>query len=188
MIALLALVVAVTPSERATTLLSRIPTENVIQLLYGEGWWPASGYVGSTPPLPQYKIPAIFMNDGPQGFRTGGSIRGSVAGTSTQFPSGLTVAATWDPETAFTWGAAMGEEFADKGATIQLGPGLNVARVPTDGRNFEYISGEEPVLGSSLAAAAIRGVQSKGVMANAKHWVLNNQETKRMKISDDASE
>ena len=89
---------------------------------------------------------------------------------------------------AFTWGAAMGEEFADKGATIQLGPGLNVARVPTDGRNFEYISGEEPVLGSSLAAAAVRGIQSKGVMANAKHWVLNNQETKRMKISDDASE
>jgi len=36
----------------------------------------------------------------------------------------------------------MGEEFAGKGSNVQLGPGLNVARVPVNGRNFEYLSGE----------------------------------------------
>ena len=69
----------------------------------------------------------------------------------------------------------MGREFAGKGASVQLGPGLCLTRVPKGGRNFEYISGEDPVLGAALGAAAVRGIQSTGVMANAKHWVNNNQ-------------
>ena len=96
-----------------TILLSRIPTENVIQLLYGEGWWPASGYVGSTPPLPQYKIPTIFMNDGPQGFRARGI---APPGSSTAWPSGLAIAATFDAEAAHEWGSSIGREFVGKGA------------------------------------------------------------------------
>jgi hypothetical protein len=34
----------------------------------------------------------------------------------------------------------MGEEFAAKGSNVQLGPGLNVARVPNNGRNFECVN------------------------------------------------
>ena len=41
-----------------------------------------------------------------------------------------------------SWGRAMGAEFFAKGANVQLGPGVCVARVPNDGRNFEYLSGE----------------------------------------------
>jgi hypothetical protein len=33
----------------------------------------------------------------------------------------------------------MGKEFFGKGANVQLGPGVNVARVPRNGRNFEYM-------------------------------------------------
>ena len=56
---------------------------------------------------------------------------------------------------------------------MQLGPGLCVARIPRNGRNFEYISGEEPYLGYVLAKAAITGIQSQGVIANAKHFAMN---------------
>lgn len=58
---------------------------------------------------------------------------------------------------------------------MQLGPGLCLARVPRNGRNFEYLSGEDPYLGYTLVQPAVKGIQSQGVIANAKHWVLNNQ-------------
>ena len=97
------------------------------------------------------------MNDGPQGFRDNAHL-----GSTTSWPSGLTVATTWDPVLAGTWGEAMGEEFRDKGSNVQLGPGLCVARVPRNGRNFEYLSGEDPKLGATLVGPVIKGIQSKG--------------------------
>ena len=56
-----------------------------------------------------------------------------------------------------------------------LGPGVNLARVPVGGRNFEYM-GEDPILAGSMAAAEVRGIQAEGVVACVKHWVDNNQE------------
>lgn len=73
----------------------------------------------------------------------------------------------------------MGKEFKAKGAAVALGPALNIARLPIDGRNFEYISGEDPLLGAELAGPATKGMQSAGIMANMKHWINNNQETNR---------
>ena len=67
-------------------------------------------------------------------------------------------------------------------ANVVLGPGVNVQRVPLNGRNAEYISGEEPSLGAALAAAYVRGVQSVGVAAVPKHFVLNQQETHRTDV------
>ena len=63
-----------------------------------------------------------------------------------------------------------------------------MARVPRNGRNFEYLSGEDPYLGYYLGRAAVEGIQSEKVVANAKHWVLNNQETNRMGVSEEADE
>lgn len=82
----------------------------------------------------------------------------------------------------------MGDEFRAKGATVQLGPGLNVARVPRGGRNFEYMSGEDPYLGAALAGPTIRGIQSRGVIATAKHFLLNNQEDHRGNMSSNVDE
>ena len=82
------------------------------------------------------------MCAGPQGFR-GQNTCGhwdhcvNQQGTSTAFPSGLTIAATWDVAAARLWGETMGEEFRDKGSNVQLGPGLCVSRLPQNGRNFE---------------------------------------------------
>ena len=119
---------------------------------------------------PTLRIPTIRMNDGPQGFRDD-----SGKATTTQWPCALGMAASWDRTRLWQWGEAMGREFAAKGANVQLGPGICVARVPRNGRNFEYLSGEDPYLGAELVAPAIQGIQSVGVIANAKHYLMNNQ-------------
>jgi beta-glucosidase-like glycosyl hydrolase len=72
-------------------------------------------------------------DNGPQGF--GDDVK---KGTTTQYPSTLNMAATFDPNLALEWGTAMGEEFWGKGTNIQEGPGINVARIMRNGRNFEY--------------------------------------------------
>merc|ERR1719460_1739160 len=93
------------------------------------------------------------------------------------------MAASWDMEAMYEWGVGQGREFYEKGANVQLGPGMNVARIPRNGRNFEYMSGEDPFLGASMVGPAIQGIQSTGVVANAKHWIQNNQETDRGPIA-----
>jgi beta-glucosidase len=98
-------------------------------------------------------------DNGPQGFGDG-----SPPGKSTQWPSSLSAAASFDPDLIERWGIAMGEEFWGKGTNIQEGPGVNVARIQHNGRNFEYMSGEDPVLGSSLLPRVVDGIQ-QNVMA-----------------------
>ena len=96
-------------------------------------------------------------------------------GTSTAWPSALAVSATFNTATAKAWGVAMGEEFFAKGSNVQLGPGVCVARVPRNGRNFEYLSGEDPMLGATMVVPVVTGIQSQKVIANVKHFVNNNQ-------------
>jgi len=62
-----------------------------------------------------------------------------------------------------------------------LGPGMNIARIATNGRNFEYF-GEDPFLAGKSTSAAIRGIQSQHVLAQGKHYAANNQETDRNTI------
>ena len=117
-------------------------------------------------------------DNGPQGFGDG-----TIPGTTTQFPCSLAMAATFDPDLAFRWGVAMGEEFWGKGTNIQEGPGVNVARVQHNGRNFEYASGEDPVLGSALLPRIVDGIQTN-VMAIVKHYIANSQETDRTTVNE----
>ena len=165
-------------SARAQLLLSAMNQTEKDSLLFGV----PGNYTGNTLPNLRLGVPPLNMNDGPQGFRA------NVDGTSTQFPCGLAIAATFSPQVAFLWGATMGQEFVGKGANVQLGPGLNLERVPNDGRNFEYLSGEDPALGYALAFATVQGIQSAGVMANAKHYINNNQETNRTLVSANLDE
>lgn len=97
----------------------------------------ACAYTGNVLGNERLGIPPIHMNDGPQGFR-----ESIYPGTTTAWPSSLTIAASFDVEMAEKWGDGMGKEFFAKGANVQLGPGVCLARVPRNGRNFEYLSGE----------------------------------------------
>lgn len=166
---------ASSPAERAVRLVANMTLPEKLGLLHG---WPTTGlYTGNVPGIERLGIPALKLNDGPQGFRDD-----LHPGTTTAWPSAMTLTATWDKELAGAFGEAMGTEFRGKGANVALGPGLNVARVPTGGRNFEYLSGEDPLLGVVLAPRVVRGLQAQGVIANAKHFVFNNQETDRFGV------
>jgi len=175
---------AMSPRDRARSVMTHMTAEEKRGMLYGYGCqtkeWP---YTGNVAGIPRLNVPALKYNDGPQGFR-----HDAIPGSSTSWPSGLTAAASWDSDTMYAWGSGMGKEFYDKGANVQLGPGLCVARVPLNGRNFEYLSGEDPFLGYSLVQPVIQAIQSQGVVANAKHWVNNNQETNRDSVSENVDE
>merc|ERR550534_3110263 len=75
------------------------------------------------------------------------------------------------------------QEIRGKGANVILGPAICIHRVPVNGRNFEYLSGEDPHLGSRLSRSYVQGVQSQNVIATPKHYLNNNQEYHRQSIS-----
>lgn len=94
----------------------------------------------------------------------------------TAFPAGVNVGATWDKSLAYLRGKAMGEEHRDKGVDIQLGPVAGgIGRSPDGGRNWEGFS-PDPVLTGILMADTIKGIQDAGVIACAKHYIVNEQE------------
>jgi beta-glucosidase len=161
---------------RAKELVDQMTLDEKITLLHGV----PGPNVGNVAGIERLGIPPQFFSDGPQGYRTDRHLGN---GTSTAFPSALNIAATFDPTAAYLWGDTMGKEFRAKGATMQLGPGMNVARIPRNGRNFEYMSGEDPILGRELVQPTIKGIQQNKVMANAKHYINNNAETNRENVS-----
>jgi beta-glucosidase len=100
----------------------------------------------------------------------------------TSLPSGIATAATWNPELAYRGGAMIGSEARDSGFNVMLAGGVNLAREPRNGRNFEY-GGEDPLLAGVMVGAQIRGIQSNNIISTIKHWALNGQETGRMTVS-----
>jgi len=105
----------------------------------------------------------------------------------TTFPSGVVLGSTWNPETVYACGEKVAEEMAAYGVDVILGPNVDIQRDPLCGRGYECYS-EDPFLVGQIAAAFIKGVQSKGVAACAKHFAVNNQETNRNRINTIVSE
>jgi beta-glucosidase len=81
----------------------------------------------------------------------------------------------------------MGEEARAEGASVLLGPKVNIQRSPLGGRGFESFS-EDPVLAGYMAAATVAGIQSTGVIATIKHFVCNDQEHERQSANSVVSE
>lgn len=161
--ALARLVAALTPSEKA-------------RLCAGADVW-------RTVAVDRLGIPALKMTDGPVG------ARGAAFTThrSTGFPCGTALGATFDVDLARRLGVALAVEARAKGASVLLGPTVNLHRNPLAGRNFECYS-EDPVLTGALAVAYVHGVQSEGVAACIKHFVCNDAEFERHTISSDVDE
>lgn len=120
------------------------------------------------------------ISNGPLGAGPGDSRQPQPA---TAFPSALALASTWDPKLAEMFGRIAGEELAARGEHLLEAPGLNITRVPQNGRNFEYF-GEDPFLTAAFGVAEIRGIQSAGIIAEAKHYAANNQENQRKTINE----
>ncbi|MDL4840224.1 glycoside hydrolase family 3 N-terminal domain-containing protein [Aquibacillus rhizosphaerae] len=130
-------------------------------------------------------IPALTMADGPAGIRIANpEVQDK---KSTALPAPIALAATWDTQAAKTYGELLGNEAYNTTHNVVLGPGLDIARFPWGERNFESL-GEDPFLQSELAIPYVNGIQTYPVMATAKHYLLNNQETDRFTIDSQASE
>jgi beta-glucosidase len=129
------------------------------------------GYENINSGVPALCIPPLTMQDGPNGLSAG--ITGATA-----LPSSLGIAASFDLGLGYHYGQLLGQEARGKGIDAVQGPNLNLLRVPESGRAFEGY-GEDPVLVSAMGVAEIDGIQSQGVMADAKHFTAYNQETAR---------
>lgn len=102
---------------------------------------------------------------------------------ATALPSAMGIAASFDPDVARTYGGIIANEMHSLGLHVFEAPGVNMARLPILGRNFEYF-GEDPYLSGIMAVAETKAVQSKGLIAMLKHFVANEQETNRMFIQE----
>ncbi len=120
-------------------------------------------------------IPALTLSDGPNGLANG------LTGV-TQLPAAIGIAASFNPSLARSVGQVVGTEARAKGIQVVQGPELNLARVPESGRIFEAY-GEDPFLTSAMGVASIEGIQSTGVMADAKHFSAYTQETARLRLN-----
>ena len=136
-------------------------------------------------------LPALLLADGPHGVRSQGASGDSLGiGDSIPavcFPPAVALGSTWNVDLVERVGCALGDESRRLGVNVLLGPGMNIKRSPLGGRNFEYLS-EDPRLTGVLAAALVRGIQSRGVAATPKHFAVNNQETDRMRVDAIVSE
>src|SRR5690349_7123912 len=135
----------------------------------------------STVAVERLGVPSVVVTDGPNGAR-GATIPGAVDHTSVCVPCGSALGATWSPEVVERVGAMLGDEARTKTARVLLAPTVNIHRSPLAGRNFECYS-EDPFLSGRIAAAFVRGVQSRGVATTVKHFAGNDAEFERNSIN-----
>ncbi len=133
----------------------------------------------STRPLKKYGIPQVRFADGPLGIRK--------HGTSIAYPANVALAAAWDRDLANNYGQALANDAKSKNVQLVLGPALNIYRFPLSGRNFEYM-GEDPYLAGQIAKEVVLGLQSKKIIATAKHFLANNSEYDRHRLSSEIDE
>jgi beta-glucosidase len=164
---------AAAPADDARALVARMTQDEKLDLVSGGGFDQRTGYAGAagTAGVPRLGLPALRFTDGPHG------VSGGTDGV-TAFPVAMALASTFDPALARRYGAAVAEESLAKGRNILAAPTINMAWSPLWGRLPETF-GEDPWLTGTLGAASIRGIQSRGVIAQVKHYVGNDQETGR---------
>jgi beta-glucosidase len=161
---------SLSPERRDALLLGALTPDERIQLLAGdhaEGITGAAGtHVGAADGIPRLEVPPLYLTDGPVGVRQG---------RATAFPTSMALAASFDRASARKAGAVVAVEARLKGNDVVYGPTVNILRTPLWGRAFESL-GEDPFLTASQGVAWIRGAQAQGVIANVKHFAVNNQE------------
>src|SRR3954451_18355824 len=160
---------------RAQALVRQMTLDEKISQVHGTGFITGNGYTGFTPAIARLGIPPFYLADGPNGVGNG-------ATGVTAFPAAINNASTWDTALLRRYGAVLVAEHAGKGNDVALAPTMNILRVPGWGRAFETFS-EDPELSGDIGAAEIRGIQGQGVIADAKHFAANNQETDRLTVN-----
>lgn len=170
--------------EKLQELIGKMTLEEKASLCSGADFW-------HTESVERLGIPAMMVSDGPHGLRKQDQeadhlgVNDSIKAVC--FPAGCGTAASFNRELITGMGEVLGEECQAEGVGVILGPAVNIKRSPLCGRNFEYYS-EDPMVASEMAGALIKGVQSKNVGTSIKHFLANNQETRRMSSSSEVDE
>ncbi|KAH9889678.1 glycoside hydrolase family 3 protein [Xylariomycetidae sp. FL2044] len=159
---------------KASTAAEKLSQSDKINMVTGVGW-NKGPCVGNTAAISSISYPQLCLQDGPLGIRYGSSVNA--------FTPGIQAASTWDRALIRERGQFMGEETRDSGIHVLLGPVAGpLGKVPTGGRNWEGF-GADPYLQGIAMAETIEGMQSVGVQATAKHFILNEQELNRETMS-----
>lgn len=171
--------------QRVQDALKRMTVHEKIQVLHAQSKFTSAG-------VPRLGIRQLNMDDGPHGVREELEWNSWAPAKWTNdsivaFPSLTCLAATWNPELSAVYGNAVSEEFAFRYKDIMLGPGVNIARTPLNGRAFEYM-GEDPYLAGRMVVPYIKSAQANGVACCLKHFALNNQEIDRFAVDVKISE
>ena len=169
------------------SIIKSMTLEEKINMLHGKNMFSSAG-------IPRLGITDVEYADGPFGIREemephSWNSANLTTDSATFFPTGSALAATWSTEWAYAYGKGMSREARLRGKDMILGPAINIQRIPTGGRTYEYLS-EDPLLSGMLAVAYTRGSQDDGTAVCLKHYALNNQEDYRgfvdVRISDRA--
>ena len=168
--------------EKAKAKVKEFTVEEKLNLIFGtqnmQKKTEDGGCVGAIDPV-EGKFGGICLQDGPAGVRFS---------TSTQsWQAGINTAATFNKTLMYEVGKAQGKEFREKGVNVALTPAMNIQRSPQGGRLWECF-GDDPFLSGEAATQVIKGVQSNGVIACAKHYIGNDQETDRQFTSSNIKE
>lgn len=140
----------------------------------------SSGYPDNAGSSVVQSLHVLQVSDGPNGARGGGFFDGTTAAC---FPACVSLASTFNRKLAHRVGKALGEETQTKGAYALLGPTVCLHRSPLGGRNFEAFS-EDPLLSGLMGAEYVKGLQSERVSATVKHFVANEQDTRRFSVNE----
>ena len=185
---------------------NNLTVEQKVSLTTGLGWQGKGtggrACVGNIPAINGTNWKGLCLEDSPAGVRFADGV--------SVFPSGINIASTFDRDLMYARGEAMGKEFVGKGVNVALGPGeeirprvhlsrgstliriscpvgMNGERTPNAGRNWE-MAGADPYLAGEVAYASIKGMQSAGVQACAKHYIFNEQERNRTTSSSNVDD
>lgn len=166
--------------EKVERLLNQLTLEEKVSLCHANSKFAIAG-------VERLGIAEMWMSDGPHGVREEIS-RDSWAPAgwdddyATYLPPLTAVAASFNPEMARLHGSVLGAEARHRKKDVILGPGVNLARNPLYGRNFEYF-GEDPFLAAKLVVPEIIAIQNNDVAACVKHYAVNNQELNRQGVN-----
>ncbi|TDL28535.1 glycoside hydrolase family 3 protein [Rickenella mellea] len=167
-----------TAYAKANATLAKLSLWDKVWLGTGVGYF-FGKCTGSTPGITSINFTGLCLEDSALGVR-------NVDKTSV-FPPGINTAATFNRTLMNLRGIAMGQEFRGKGINVQLGPMMNMMRAPASGRAWEGF-GADPYLAGEGAYETVKGVQSVGVQAVAKHFIFNEQEHSRMSSSSNVDD
>ncbi len=162
--------------DEISRVIDSMTLEEKVAMLHGNTMFSSAG-------VARLGIADIRYADGPFGIReelepdSWNSLQ-LTTDSATFFPTGSALAATWSAELAYQYGEAMAAEARLRGKDMILGPAINIQRIPTGGRTYEYLS-EDPLLSAELAVGYTRGVQDHDEAVCLKHYALNNQENMR---------